>query len=178
MSNASTKSVDLTPKPRLTISGHTRHTVCGIAYLPGEERLVTCSEDGTVRIWNVENGEQEGMAMEHNGWVYCVAVTRDGKRILSGGDEEVLRVWNAETHQPITEWRGHEATVCCIAMAPNDELVASGDHEGRIIIREMNLKEDGRIKHALDTGPRCVNSICFLQTGRSSFLDMMTHPSV
>ncbi|KIJ13208.1 hypothetical protein PAXINDRAFT_170653, partial [Paxillus involutus ATCC 200175] len=66
---------------------------------------------------------------------------------------------------PITEWRGHEATVCCIAMAPNDELVASGDHEGRIITREMNLKEDGRIKNALDTGPCCVNSICFSPDG-------------
>ncbi|KIJ13200.1 hypothetical protein PAXINDRAFT_170642 [Paxillus involutus ATCC 200175] len=156
MSNTSAKSVDLTPNPRLTISGH-RNKVFGIAYLPGEERLVTCSEDGTVRIWNMENGEQEGMAMEHIGCVYGLTATRDGKRILSGGDDKVLRA--------ITEWCGHEAAVCCIVMAPNDELVASGDHGGRIVIREMNLKDDGRIKHALDTGPRSVSSICFSPDG-------------
>jgi WD40 repeat protein len=144
MSNASTKSVDLTPNPRLTISGH-RNIVCGIAYLPGEERLVTCSEDGTVRIWNVENGEQEGMAMEHIGFVSSLTVTRDGKRILSGGDDKVLRVWNAEMHQPIAAWGGHDGNIACIVIAPNDELVASGDHGGRIVIREMNLKEDGHI---------------------------------
>jgi WD40 repeat protein len=109
MSNTSTKSVDqdLTPKPLLTISGHER-SVNGIAYLPGEERLVTCSYDGTVRIWNVENGEQEGMEMEHGGWVEGLAVTRDGKRILSGSSDKVLKVWDVETHQPIAEWGGHE----------------------------------------------------------------------
>ncbi|KAF8839599.1 hypothetical protein BDN67DRAFT_969810 [Paxillus ammoniavirescens] len=54
MSKTSTKPVDLTPKPVLTISGH-RAPVNGIAYImPREQRLVTCSRDKTVRIWNVE----------------------------------------------------------------------------------------------------------------------------
>jgi WD40 repeat protein len=56
----------------------------------------------------VENGEQEGMAMEHDGGVEGFAVTKDGKRILSGGEDKVLRVWDVETHQPIAEWGGHE----------------------------------------------------------------------
>ncbi|KIJ15072.1 hypothetical protein PAXINDRAFT_169274 [Paxillus involutus ATCC 200175] len=167
MSNTSTKSVDqdLTPKPLRTISAH--DWVNGMAYLPGEERLVTGSYDGTVRIWNVENGEQEGMAMEHGGWVMGLAVTRDGKRILSVDRREVLKVWDVETHQPIAEWgdRMHGAPISCIATSPDDQLVASGPCDGGIVIREMNLKEDGRIKLAIKTGRCVVTSICFSPDG-------------
>ncbi|KAF8833065.1 WD40 repeat-like protein, partial [Paxillus ammoniavirescens] len=79
MSKTSQKSVDLTAKPLMTMSGH-EERVRGIAYLPGGERIVTCSWDKTVRIWNVETGEQEGTTMGHEGRVYGLAVTRDGKR--------------------------------------------------------------------------------------------------
>ncbi|KIJ05963.1 hypothetical protein PAXINDRAFT_103567 [Paxillus involutus ATCC 200175] len=166
MSNTSKKSVDLTPEPHLTISAH-EDSVCGMVYLPDGGRLVTCSDDETVRIWDMENGEQEGMAMEHGwgaaGWVQGLAVTRDGKRILSGGPDNVLRVWDVETQQSIAEWGGHEGGILCIVVSPDDQLVASGDRQGRIIIRET--KEDGQTKHAIETVPGDVNSICFSPDG-------------
>ncbi|KIK93134.1 hypothetical protein PAXRUDRAFT_829305, partial [Paxillus rubicundulus Ve08.2h10] len=55
MSKTSEKSVDLTAKPVMTMSGH-EALIMKIAYLPGGERIVTCSHDKTVRIWDVENG--------------------------------------------------------------------------------------------------------------------------
>ncbi|KAF8840638.1 WD40 repeat-like protein [Paxillus ammoniavirescens] len=164
MSNTSKEAVDLTPQPHLVISGHEK-TVYGMVYLPGG-RLVTCSSDDTVRIWDLENGEQEGMAMEHGGitgWAQGLAVTRDGKRILSSASDEVLRVWDAETHQPIAEWGGHEGGILCIVVSPDDQLVASGDRNGRIVIREM--KEDGQTKHVIETVPGDLNSICFSPDG-------------
>ncbi|KIJ12584.1 hypothetical protein PAXINDRAFT_47796, partial [Paxillus involutus ATCC 200175] len=143
-----------TPKPLLTISGH-EDSVHAIACLSGG--LVTCSNDKTVRIWDAENGEQEGMEMEHDGWDQGLAVTKDGKRIRSSGWDGVLRVCDVETHQP----GGHAADIWCIVMSPDDQLVASGDREWRIIIREMNLMEDACIKHAIETTGADVNSICF-----------------
>jgi WD40 repeat protein len=136
---------------------------------------VTCSQDETVRIWDLESGEQEGMAMEHGGrtyWHRGLAVTRDGQRILSGSSDKVLRVWDVETQQSIAEWVGHDGSILCIAMSPDDQLVASGDREGRIVIREM---KEGQIKaFHRDCSGRCELASAFLQTGRSSPLDMMT----
>ncbi|KIJ12655.1 hypothetical protein PAXINDRAFT_30748, partial [Paxillus involutus ATCC 200175] len=119
--------------------------------------------DGTVRIWNIENGEQEGTSMEHRD-VMGFVVTKDGKRILSCGRDMVLRVWDVETHQSIAEWAGHAGSIHCIAMSPDDQLVASGDSKGMIVIRGMNLREDGRIKHVIEIGRRS-NSICFSPDG-------------
>ncbi|KIK91708.1 hypothetical protein PAXRUDRAFT_13641 [Paxillus rubicundulus Ve08.2h10] len=103
--------------------------------------------------------------MEHGGWVMGLAVTTDGKSILSGGLDKVLRVWDVETHQLIADWGGHEGAIWSIAMSPNDQLFASGDSEGRIVIREMNLKEGAPIKHVIETVPGDVNSICFFPNG-------------
>ena len=46
-------------------------------------RVVTGSGDKTVKVWNLENGEQEGTSMEHESGIYGLAVMRDGTKIIS-----------------------------------------------------------------------------------------------
>ncbi|KAF9221842.1 WD40 repeat-like protein [Gyrodon lividus] len=162
MSDTSKKSVDLTPKPLLTMSGH-NGAIYGIAYLPSGERLVTCSDDKTVRIWNVENGEPEGTSMEYDGWVKGLAVTKNGKRILSGGMDERLRVWDVETHQLVEEWTDHKKVIRSITMSPDGELVASGHSNGDIFIRET---DGGTVKHSFTSGSGDVNSVSFSPNGK------------
>ncbi|KIK93250.1 hypothetical protein PAXRUDRAFT_829161 [Paxillus rubicundulus Ve08.2h10] len=145
MSKTSDKSVDFTTKP-----------------LPGGERTVTGSYDKTVRIWDVENGEQEGTTVEHEGWVYALAVTKDGRRILSGGGDKRIRVWDVETHELVEEWEGHRWRICSISVSPDDRLATSGDIGGKIIIRE--IKEGGQIRHSIDAG-HWVQSLCFSLNG-------------
>ncbi|KAF9222321.1 WD40 repeat-like protein [Gyrodon lividus] len=161
MSDASRKAVDSTPKPLTTMSGH-KDAIWNMAYLPGGERVVTCSNDGTVRIWNVEDGEQEGTLMEHDDWLNGLTVTRDGKRILSGGGDKKMKVWDVETHELIEEWEDHTGGIRCIAMSPGDQLVASGGDDGKIVIREM--KKGGQIKHTIQAGSQ-VWSVSFSPNG-------------
>ncbi|KIJ13554.1 hypothetical protein PAXINDRAFT_80977, partial [Paxillus involutus ATCC 200175] len=110
------RSVDLTPKPLTTLSGHENH-IWRIAYLAGGTRIVTCAFDKTVRLWDVENGEQEGTSMEHEDRLFGLAITRDGKRILSGGDSDrIIKVWDTETHELIEEWGNHTSWIYCIVI--------------------------------------------------------------
>ncbi|KIJ05767.1 hypothetical protein PAXINDRAFT_93008, partial [Paxillus involutus ATCC 200175] len=122
------------------MNGHENY-VYQIAYLPGRERIVSCSQDNTVRVWYVENGEQEGTSMTHKHGVHGLAVTRDGKSILSGGQGNSIRLWDVETHNFVKAWGGHTSMIFCIALSPDDKLVASGDRSGKIVLREIN---DGR----------------------------------
>ncbi|KIK78280.1 hypothetical protein PAXRUDRAFT_834635 [Paxillus rubicundulus Ve08.2h10] len=162
MSKTSEKSVDLTAKPVMTLSGH-EGAIIKIAYLPGGERIVTCSfNDMAVRIWDVENGEQEGTT-KHAGLLYNLAVTRDGGRIL-GGNNARIRVWDVKTHEFIEEWEGRTLAgpIWCIAMSPDDRLAASGNMDGEIVIRD--IEEGGQIRHSIDAG-RWVHSLCFSPNG-------------
>ncbi|KIJ13541.1 hypothetical protein PAXINDRAFT_117028 [Paxillus involutus ATCC 200175] len=108
------ESIDLTAKPLTTISGHENY-ISNIAYLPGGERVVSCSDDKTVRIWNVENGEQEGTSMEHEDRVYGLAVTRDGKRILSGSEDKKIKVFDVESGKLVLgPIKGHKDWIRCV----------------------------------------------------------------
>ncbi|KAF9222339.1 WD40 repeat-like protein [Gyrodon lividus] len=157
----SQKSIDLSSKPLWTMSGH-EDSIWNIAYLGGDQ-LVTCSFDKTIRVWNVENGNQEGTSMEHDGRVFGLAVTRDKKRILSGDENSSnrVKVWNVESHECIEEW-GPTGSINCISMSPDDRLAASGYSNGKIVVRE--IKEDGEIKHSIQAGS-WVTSLCFSPNG-------------
>ncbi|KIJ12110.1 hypothetical protein PAXINDRAFT_27714, partial [Paxillus involutus ATCC 200175] len=138
----------------------------GIAYLPGVKGVVSWSSDKTVRIWDVEKGKQEGTSMVHESWIYCIAVTRDGKRILSGGEKGKISVWDAETHESIQEWASYSGfSICCIALSPDDRCAASGDSDGKIMIREMKEGGNLKIRHSLDAGSS-VQSVCFSPNGK------------
>ncbi|KAF8839815.1 WD40 repeat-like protein [Paxillus ammoniavirescens] len=171
MSKTSEKSVDLTAKPLTTISGH-EDVIWGIEYLSGGTRIVTCSWDKTIRIWDVENGEQERTSMEHEGGLFGLAVTRDGKRMLSGGEDKRIKVWDVKTHELMEEWESHTHEIYCIAMSPDDQLAASGGNNGEILIRE--IEEGGRIKHAINAGgsTQGVHSVCFSPNGEKLACDV------
>ncbi|KIK95722.1 hypothetical protein PAXRUDRAFT_364872 [Paxillus rubicundulus Ve08.2h10] len=136
MSNASEKSVDLTgsAKPLTTMSGR-EVTYLGYSLPARGERVVSCSEDKTVRIWDVESGKQQGTPMEHKGWLESLALPRDGGRIVSGGGDSKIHVWDVETQETVEEWRGHANAIQCIAMSPDGQPGASGDVDGEIMIR-------------------------------------------
>ena len=64
-----------------------------------EEKCLTWSYDGTVRIWDAETGNSVGQAMKHeksvNGAMLNIAETR----ILTWSDDGTVRTWDSETGQ-------------------------------------------------------------------------------
>ncbi|KIJ64178.1 hypothetical protein HYDPIDRAFT_28621 [Hydnomerulius pinastri MD-312] len=142
MSNESTESIDRTPKSLPTISGHAG-IIRGIVFLPVGGKIVTCSDDRTIRVWNATTGEEEGAPMEHDDSVTCIAVTKDGRRIVSGGNDKKIKVWDVDTYQLLEDWEG-EDWIQSVSISPNDEVLASGDRG--IIVRELR---DGEVKHSV-----------------------------
>ncbi|KIJ59410.1 hypothetical protein HYDPIDRAFT_140645 [Hydnomerulius pinastri MD-312] len=129
MSSTSAKPIDRARKPLLTISAHAQ-LISGLVFLPGGEHIVTRPWDKTIRIWDAMTGEEVGAPMNHGADVRCVAVTRDGKRIMSGGEDGKLKAWEVETHQLLEVWEGHTimtgTLVDSLCFSPNGERIASG----------------------------------------------------
>jgi WD40 repeat protein len=69
--------------------------------MPGGERLVSASKDGTVRIWDLHSGRQIHVLYGHDDRVYSVDTTPDGGLIISCGLDNAIRVWDAVRGQQL-----------------------------------------------------------------------------
>ena len=146
------------PQPCLVISAHAG-LVWKLAYLPGGRRVVTASRDRTVRVWNLENGRQEGTSMEHESEIYGLSATRDGTNIVSGDEVGRIKVWDVESHELVKEWT-HSKNYPRIAISPDDRLIAVGISSVAIYTLEGRL-----VKHSIEVGG-AIWSMCFSPDGK------------
>ena len=62
----------------------------------------------------------------HEGDVYHVEYSRDGKTLASCGQDGTVRLWNAATGQLMRTLRGHDGGVGYVAFSPDGRLLATG----------------------------------------------------
>lgn len=74
------------------MKGHTSFVIC-LALDHG--RLVSGSDDCTVRVWNPATLAQRGVCAGHTAPVKCVLSLANV--IVSGADDATIRIWDAQT---------------------------------------------------------------------------------
>src|ERR1700727_2866570 len=75
--------------------GHTS-AVNSLAISPDGQRILSGSNDSTIRIWNAISGAEVLPPLHgHNGRVFSVAFSPDGTHISSGSRDKTVRVWDA-----------------------------------------------------------------------------------
>ncbi|KIJ58920.1 hypothetical protein HYDPIDRAFT_101739 [Hydnomerulius pinastri MD-312] len=117
------------PAPIQTYEGHESVVLC-VAFFQDEQRLVTGSLGGGVRVWDRETGAQIGQTLlAHTNIVRAVDVSPDGRTIVSGSHDNTIRIWGAEM-QELLHTLGHKGIVRSVHISPNSKRVASGsDHQ-------------------------------------------------
>src|SRR6185369_14275678 len=70
-----------------------------------DAQIISGSEDGSVRLWNVETGKVI-REIKLGGPVAALAVRRDGKRFASAGADKVARLWDLNEGKEIAQLKG------------------------------------------------------------------------
>lgn len=108
------------------LKGH-EGPVTGLDTLPPSgAQILSGSADGTIRQWNVENGEVV-RTLQHGGPVAAVAVRRDGQRFASAGLNHVTKLWNAQKGELIAELKGDRYAQELVAENERDVAFASSE---------------------------------------------------
>jgi len=94
--------------------GHTE-AVRSVAFSPDGRRALSGSRNGTLRLWDIETGEEIGRFVRERrapGEVFSVAFAPNGRRILAGGwaknakgqYEPELLLWRVPSDTELWAW--------------------------------------------------------------------------
>jgi WD40 repeat protein len=113
-----------------------------VAFSPDGQRLVTGGEGDTVKIWNVQTGQELKILSGHTGDVCAVAFSPDGRWLATAGEDTTVRIWDAATWKPRYTLRGHTGLVSSLAFSPKGQYLVSGSRDHRVKVWDVTLWQE------------------------------------
>jgi WD40 repeat protein len=124
-------------------------------------QLVSGSEDGTVRLWNVTE-EREIRRFNGVGQITSVDVSPDGRLLVAGSSARTLKLWEIDTGGLLKTFSGHEDFVWAVAFSPDGGSIASGSEDRTV--RVWNVS-DGSLSKTFTGHTDRVWSVAFQPDG-------------
>ena len=79
-----------------------------------------------MKVWDLENGHLSGALKGHTGGVNAVAVSPDGRFLVSGSNDHTVRAWDLESGGArVLFW--NDAAIHSLALSRAGRLLAGGD---------------------------------------------------
>jgi WD40 repeat protein len=116
--------------------------------LSGDGRWAVTGDRGAVaHIWDVTTGRETRRLLGHEwtaeivlarnvyaepGEVTSVAVSPDGRYVLTGSNDQTARLWDPKTGQEVRLFEGHDLRVYAVAFTPDGRSVLAAGQDGTV----------------------------------------------
>lgn len=123
---------------KLKLTGH-RAPVTNVAMHPTFTILASCSEDGTIRVWDFEAGSLEKTLKGHTGTINAVAFDPAGNLLASASSDLTLKLWDVfGTGACIRTFHGHDHSVSSVEFLPDSEFLVSSSRDKTVKLWEVS----------------------------------------
>jgi WD40 repeat protein len=116
----------------------------GQTLVTGSYRKIKVWDTSTpIRGKNLKDQEIEPLhiLMGHSHIVSSLAMSEDGKLLVSGSWDQTIKVWQLETGKLLRTLKGHRDKVYAIALSPNGQIIASGSADKTIKLWHLQTGE-------------------------------------
>ncbi|MCU7244286.1 MAG: WD40 repeat domain-containing protein [Microcystis aeruginosa WS75] len=148
---------------RNRLEGHDSY-VYSVNFSPDGKTLVSGSDDKTIKLWDVETGQEIRTLKGHDDSVTSVNFSPDGKTLVSGSWDNTIKLWDVETGQEIRTLKGHDFYVRSVNFSPDGKTLVSGSADNTIKLWNV---ETGQEIRTLKGHYALVNSVNFSPDGKT-----------
>jgi WD40 repeat protein/DNA-binding XRE family transcriptional regulator len=145
----------------LVWQAHTDNTYA-LAFSPDDHTLASGSWDGSVKLWNLEDG-----ALLWTGWhtdmIRSVAFSPDGQTLASAGDV-VIQLWKVTSGTNV-QTLPHPDPICSMAWSPDGSMLASSSFDGSIRLWQLQETQPAACVKILTGHTNWVFALAFAPDG-------------
>jgi WD40 repeat protein len=120
--------------------GHTAR-VHAVSFSPDGREFLSCSQDGTMRHWDVETARQLHCA-DLGGGLYDVVVSPDGRLALAAHGDGTARLWDVKNWKEIRRFEGHTTLVQRLAFSADGRRALSGSWDKTIRLWDVETGKE------------------------------------
>ena len=135
---------------RKELKGHDDHVITCLQF--HGDRIISGSDDSTLKVWSVGTGECLLTLTGHTGGVWCSQY--EGDIICSGSTDRTIKVWDVHTGQCLHTLFGHSSTVRCLSMY--NQICVSGSRDATLRVWDVQTSECKHLLIGHMAAVRCV----------------------
>ncbi len=87
----------------------------------------------TIKVWDIKKGNLWHTLEGHSDLITSVAMSPNGKIVISGSGDKTIKVWDIKTGTLLRTLEGHSDPITSVAMSLNSDVVISGDRHRTIM---------------------------------------------
>lgn len=108
-----------------------------LTVLPGTNCAIVGDGRGLIHMIEIPSGKVIGRLAGHEWVIYSLAITSDGKYLLSGSADGTVRLWRVESQKELKCFRWHSSWVTSVAISPDDMTAVAGSNDGTIVMWDL-----------------------------------------
>jgi WD40 repeat protein len=100
--------------------------VTAVAFHPTKRQVATGHDDGSVRIWGLDDAKLMHQLSHGEESISALAYTSDGALLASASEDRTIAVWDLATAKKLRTLSGHTDRIPVVAWHPGSRLLVSG----------------------------------------------------
>jgi hypothetical protein len=151
-----------TAREYFTLKGHTA-CITAVSWRADSNVVASCSEDTTIRLFEMENGNQVRGWGAHGGGALAVRFARDGQ-IASAGRDRLVRLWNGNGGN-VRNFEALPDLALQVAFSHDGKRIIAGDWTGQVVV--WNTADGKRIGTLSANPPTVAEQLVLAQKTRA-----------
>jgi WD40 repeat protein len=126
-----------------TLAGHADE-VYGVCITTDGKKAVSASNDRTLKVWDVETGEEIRTLTGHTAVVSGVSVIPGGSKAVSASLDKTLKVWDIDTGELIKTLYGHTEWIRGVSITADGKKAVSASWDNTLKVWDIETGKEIR----------------------------------